>query len=111
VFGREMPQFNPMRVLRNRVVVQWHDRLDEVPSDPASQPVIGLFDLPPQRIHLHKFSNFVPMRGATTGDFEEMALLSGQGVGLVDSVLPAAEVITRMVNDAATALSRYRPAP
>jgi NAD(P)H-dependent flavin oxidoreductase YrpB (nitropropane dioxygenase family) len=27
IFGPEMPQFNPMRVIRNRVVDEWNDRL------------------------------------------------------------------------------------
>ena len=27
MFGPEMPQFNPMRVLRNRVVREWGDRI------------------------------------------------------------------------------------
>jgi NAD(P)H-dependent flavin oxidoreductase YrpB (nitropropane dioxygenase family) len=104
VFGRQTPHFNPMRVLRNRVVAEWNDRVDEIPVDPASLPVIGRFDLMGQRTELHKFSNFVPMRDATSGDFDEMALLSGQGVGLIDAVRPAAEVIGRMVTDAAVVI-------
>ena len=50
-------------------------------------------------MELHKFSSFVPI-ASTTGDFEEMPLLAGQGVGLVDSVMTAAEVISAMVADA-----------
>jgi NAD(P)H-dependent flavin oxidoreductase YrpB (nitropropane dioxygenase family) len=48
----------------------------------------------------------VPMRDATTGDLEEMALLSGQGVGLVTSILPAAEVIATMTEEAEKLLGR-----
>jgi enoyl-[acyl-carrier protein] reductase II len=44
------------------------------------------------------------MRNATSGDFDEMALLSGQGVGLIDAIQPAAEVIGRMVTDAAVVI-------
>ncbi len=104
VFGRETPQFNPMRVVRNRVVSQWHDRVNEIPIDPDTLPVIGTFTFGGQPTKLRKFSNFVPMRDATTGDLDEMPLLAGQGVGLVLDVRPAAEVIERMVADAVTAL-------
>jgi enoyl-[acyl-carrier protein] reductase II len=104
LFGRETPQFNPMRVLRNRVVAEWADRIDEIPADTAGLPVIGHVDLPGLQTDLHKFSNLVPMRGATTGDLDEMPLLAGQGVGLVRAVEPVAEVIDRMVRDAAAAI-------
>jgi len=106
VFGREMPQFNPMRVVRNRVVSQWHNRVNEIPIDPETLPVIGTFSFGGQQTKLRKFSNFVPMREATTGDLEEMPLLAGQGVGLVLDVRPAAEVIERMVQQAAAALTK-----
>jgi enoyl-[acyl-carrier protein] reductase II len=106
VFGRETPQFNPMRVVRNRVVAQWHDRVNEIPIDPQTLPVVGTFTFGGQATKLRKFSNFVPMREATTGDIEEMPLLAGQGVGLVLDVRPAAEVIERMVREAALALAK-----
>jgi NAD(P)H-dependent flavin oxidoreductase YrpB (nitropropane dioxygenase family) len=99
VFGPETPEFNPMRVLTNRVVRQWHERVDEIPTDPAERPVIGRVNLLGTEIDLLKFSNFVPIR-STTGDLEEMPLLAGQGVGLVDGIDTAGEVITTMVADA-----------
>jgi enoyl-[acyl-carrier protein] reductase II len=48
------------------------------------------------------------MRGATTGDFDEMPLLSGQGVGLVDAVKTAASVIADLTAGAREALNRYQ---
>src|SRR5206468_12634872 len=90
--------------LRNRVVREWDARVEEIATDPSAYPVIGTFDFAGQHLELHKFSNFVPMRGATTGDFEELPLLSGQGVGLVDAVEPAAAVIGRMVAEAAAVI-------
>ena len=68
----------------------------EIPTDPSRLPVIGTMDLGGERIELRRFSNLVPMRGFTTGDLEEMALLAGQGVGLIDAVEPAATVIEDM---------------
>ena len=44
IFGPENPGFNPMRVLKNRVVREWNHRLVEVPNQPESlqsQPEIG----------------------------------------------------------------------
>lgn len=42
---------------------------------------------------------------STTGDLEEMPLLAGQGVGLITSAPPAAEVISAMVTGAETVIS------
>jgi enoyl-[acyl-carrier protein] reductase II len=111
IFGRHEPAFNPMRVLRNQIVQEWAGREDEVPADNSAEPLVGRFDLMGQQVEVRRFSFLVPMRDATTGDLDQMALLSGQGVGLVRSVEPAAEVITRMVDEAAAMLARYAPAP
>jgi NAD(P)H-dependent flavin oxidoreductase YrpB (nitropropane dioxygenase family) len=107
LFGPDNPEFNPMRVLRNRVVEQWQHRVGDVPADTSTLPVIGTMDLGGERVDMHKFSNLVPMRGLTTGDLDEMALLAGQGVGLVDAVAPAATVIAEMTAQAKQMLSRY----
>ena len=56
---------------------------------------------------MRRFSNLVPMRDATTGDLEEMALLAGQGVGLVDAIEPAAAVIESMTARARALLGRF----
>nr|BFE72257.1 hypothetical protein GCM10020092_055580 [Actinoplanes digitatis] len=102
LFGPETPLFNPMRVLRNRVVEQWQDR----PVDAAERPVIGHTNLGGQDVEMRRFSNLVPMRGLTTGDLEEMALLSGQGVGLIDSVKGAGSVIADITAQASELLGR-----
>jgi NAD(P)H-dependent flavin oxidoreductase YrpB (nitropropane dioxygenase family) len=104
MFGPETPEFNPMRVLRNRVVAQWQDRA----PDAAERPVIGHTDLGGRRVEMRRFSNLVPMHGLTTGDLEEMALLSGQGVGLVDAVRGAGPVLAEMTAQASAMLARYR---
>jgi NAD(P)H-dependent flavin oxidoreductase YrpB (nitropropane dioxygenase family) len=100
LFGPETPDFNPMRVLRNRVV-------DEHPDGGGPRPVIGHTVLGGQEIELLRYTNLVPMRSVTTGDLEEMPLLSGQGVGLVDAVKSAATVITDLTTSAAAMLARY----
>ncbi len=99
VFGPDLPEFNPMRVLRNQVTDQWQERVDQIPADLNAGPVVGHVSLPGLELDLHKFSSFVPI-ASTTGDFDEMPMLAGQGVGLVDSVVSVAEVISAMVSDA-----------
>jgi enoyl-[acyl-carrier protein] reductase II len=106
LFGPETPDFNPMRVLRNRVVEQWQDR----PAPEGEQPVIGHTTLGGEELEMRRFSNLVPMRDLTTGDLDEMALLAGQGVGLVDSIKDAATVIADLTAEAITQLQRYRAA-
>jgi NAD(P)H-dependent flavin oxidoreductase YrpB (nitropropane dioxygenase family) len=89
-----------MRVLRNRVVA----------SSPTgdTRPLIGETVLGGERVELRRFTNLVPMRNATTGDFDEMPLLAGQGVGLVDAVKSAASVIADLTTGAREALDRYQ---
>ena len=100
LFGPETPDFNPMRVLRNRVVA-------EAPAS-GDRPVIGHTVLGGETVELLRFSDLVPMRGATTGDFDEMPLLAGQGVGMIDAVKSAASVIADLTAGAREALDRYR---
>jgi enoyl-[acyl-carrier protein] reductase II len=107
MFGPENPDFNPTRVLRNRVVREWQGRESEVPVDTSALPVIGRFDLGGQTVDMHRFSYLVPMRGHTTGDLDEMALLAGQGVGLINAVEPAATVVADLTSQAMAALLRY----
>jgi len=102
LFGPETPQFNPMRVLRNRVVRSVDDRA----YPDGAEKIIGTFTMGGEETKLRRFSNLVPMRGATTGDFEEMPLLAGQGVGLVTSTKPAADVIAGMTAQAGKLLGR-----
>lgn len=106
MFGRHHPEFNPMRVLRNRVVNEWSDRYAEVPADNSSEPLVGRMDLFGEETELRKFTNMVPMAGAT-GDFEELPMLSGEGVGLIHSVKPAADIVQELTEEAQKALSRF----
>jgi enoyl-[acyl-carrier protein] reductase II len=100
MFGPETPDFNPMRVLRNRVV-------DEAPDPAGERPVIGRANLGGQEVEIRRFANLVPMRGATTGDLDEMPLLAGQGVGLIDAVKSAGSVIGDITAQAVECLRLY----
>jgi NAD(P)H-dependent flavin oxidoreductase YrpB (nitropropane dioxygenase family) len=105
IFGPEMPAFNPMRVLENRVVREYVGREDEVPTDTSNEPVIGTTAFMGQVVTLRRFTNWLPVP-TTTGDLEEMPLLAGQGVGQVRDVRPAGDIVREMVDDAAAILFR-----
>ncbi|MDA4844433.1 NAD(P)H-dependent flavin oxidoreductase [Hoeflea poritis] len=107
VFGRHHPEFNPIRVLRNRVVSEWQDRVAEIPADNSGEPVVGQMDLLGEATPLLKFTNLVPMAGAS-GDFEEMPLLAGEGLGLVNDLPSAADVVQRMTDEARSAFAGRR---
>ncbi len=105
IFGPEMPAFNPMRLQRNRVVAEWTDRLAEVPTDRSGQPEIGRTQFGGQEHVKLKFDVLLPVP-QTTGDFEEMPWLMGQGVGMVHHIKPAGEIVTEMMDDARRILTR-----
>jgi NAD(P)H-dependent flavin oxidoreductase YrpB (nitropropane dioxygenase family) len=100
LFGPELPAFNPMRVLRNRVVEEWADRIAEVPADRSGLAEIGRTRFLGQEKVARRFESFVPVPG-TSGDFEEMPWLAGQGVGQVHDVRPAAQIVEEMMGKAA----------
>lgn len=107
VFGPEMPAFNPMRLLKVTVAQEYNERLAELPVDGRTHlPVIGETIVSGQLHVKHKFDVMLPTPD-TTGDFEEMAWLAGQGVGLVHEIKPAAEVVHQLMEGAAEILGRY----
>lgn len=105
IFGPEMPHFNPMRVLRNRIVEDCNDRLNEVPTRRDDLPEIGRTRLFGQDLPLHKFDAILATE-ATKADWEEMPWLGGQGIGLIHDIPPATEAIDRMMAEAQAILSR-----
>lgn len=109
IFGPEWPDFNPMRVLRNRVVAEYADRLDEVPTDRSELEEIGRTLFLGDEIVARKFASFVPVP-ETTGDWEEMPWLAGQGAGLVHDVRPAGLIVEEMMAEAALVLARLSAA-
>ena len=110
IFGPEWPRFNPMRVLRNRVVDKWSDRLAEVPMVRDNLPVIGRTIFLGQQIALRKF-NAILATDETEGDWEEMPWLAGQGVGLIHDIRPAKDVVETMMADAIAILKRLSVSP
>ena len=105
IFGPEWPHFNPMRLLRNRVVDEWTDRLAEVPMIRDDLPLIGRTVFLGQQTEMRKFNVILPTDD-TEGDWEEMPWLAGQGVSLIHDIRPAKDVVETMMADARAILKR-----
>lgn len=105
VYGPEAPGFNPMRLLRNSTIEAWQGREAELPVDRSQLPAIGQTRFAGQMVPIRPFDAIVTVP-ETEGDFDQMPLLSGQGVGLINSVLPATQVVTSICQEAAAILSR-----
>ena len=56
---------------------------------------------------LLRFMGFPPTPDAT-GDLESMDFLAGQGVGIVNAIKPAAEVVRELADGAREILSRLQ---
>ncbi len=95
IFGPEWPGAQT-RVLRNRVANEWAGREDEIPLPSDPPQLIGRTVVGGQEVPMPKFSVLLPTPD-TTGDFEEMCLLSGESAGLVRDIRPAGEIVRDMM--------------
>lgn len=98
MFGRDLPQFNPMRVVRNNIVNEWHDRQRDIDALPE-QPVVGTMSVAGQPFELRRFSSFLPVADAQ-GDFEQMPISAGQGLDGIRDIRPAGPLIEELISDA-----------
>lgn len=106
VFGFDFPDAI-VRGLRNAIVREWEKRDDPPPYralNPDSQPVIGTTSMFGQEMPLTRFTGLPPTRAAT-GDLEQMSLLAGESTGLVHDIRPAADILARIAEEAATVIS------
>lgn len=101
VFVLNWPKGAAVRVIGNSITERLGDDLmghdpDALPREPiaedSGQPLL-------------RYSTDSPMRH-TTGSLEEMALYAGQGAGLIRDVVPAAERLRRIVQEAEACLAR-----
>lgn len=97
VFGRARWPGAPQRVLETPFFKDWKS----LPSHESeiNQPLIGHSTINGMEKDIRRFSGTVPNR-TTTGDIESMVLYAGEGVGLIKEILPAAEVVQRLVEGA-----------
>lgn len=92
LFGRDMPHFNPMRVIKNQIVREWHGKQADMPPQDDNLPIIATVQMGPQAVPIRRFSSFVPTR-STQGDLSEMALLAGQGIGAIQKIASVSDII------------------
>ena len=112
VFGLDFPNA-PVRGLRNRIVLE-HEGADQPPPykglDPATLPEIGTTELFGQSIPLIKYTG-LPPTSKTSGDLEQMSLLAGESVGLINDVPSASEITRRFAEEIDTAIRRIGGLP
>ena len=98
-YGPETPDFNPMRLYRNPLVAACEEQEDLVPQTSESQPVIGETRLGDMALPLRKHSALLAMADST-GDFDFMPMLMGQGVGQLKSEESVDLIVNSMVKEA-----------
>lgn len=104
LFGYGWPNA-PHRTLRTAFVEQWLGKEGRGQESRPDEPVIGQTVIAGQPMPLLRFMGFPPNADAS-GDFDSMDLLAGQGVGLVNGIQPAGEIVRQIVADADELISR-----
>lgn len=98
LFGHGWPNA-PHRTLRTPFVEQWLSQEERGNESRPDEPIIGETRIAGQSVPVPRFRGFPPSKDAT-GDIELMNFLMGQGVGLVNEVKPAAEIVRELVDGA-----------
>ena len=100
VFGLDFPDAR-VRGLRNQIVRD-HEGSDQPPPyegiDVETLPQVGAADVFGQSVPLLKYTGLPPTSGAV-GDLDQMSLLAGESVGLIDEVLTAADITRRFAQE------------
>jgi len=104
LFGHGWPDA-PHRVLRTAFVDEWLGKEARAQESRTDEPVVGTLSMGGHEIPLLRFMG-IPPNTATSGDIEKMALYSGQGVGLVREVKPAADVVRELVRETEDVLAK-----
>ena len=103
IYGPEWPG-QPMRAIVNDGARAALGREAEAVAEADGQPN-GSTMLNGVRIPTPRYSAILPTRGFD-GDIEQTCLTAGQGAGNIEAILPAAEIVRRMTNEARAALDR-----
>ncbi|KAI7733434.1 hypothetical protein M8C21_020642 [Ambrosia artemisiifolia] len=103
VYGRARWPGAPHRVLKTPFFLKWRNLPDD--ENEANQPVIGHSMIHGMEKEIRRFAGTVPNKTAT-GDIESMVMYAGEGVGLIEDILPAAEVVKRLVEGAQTLIQQ-----
>jgi enoyl-[acyl-carrier protein] reductase II len=85
--------------LRTSFVERWLPEEQRASEQRPDEPTIGETKIGGQTVPLQRFMGFPPTPDAS-GDLESMDYLAGQGVGLVNEIKPAAEVVREFMEGA-----------
>ncbi|KAL8141792.1 hypothetical protein V2J09_014824 [Rumex salicifolius] len=96
VFGRARWPRAPQRVLYTPFFDAWKSLPENM--NESDQPVIGRSKIHGEEREIRRFAGTVPNK-TTTGELENMVMYAGQGVGLIKEILPAGEVVRRIVEE------------
>ncbi|KAI3774586.1 hypothetical protein L1987_49145 [Smallanthus sonchifolius] len=97
VFGRARWPGAPHRVLKTSFFLEWRNLPNH--ENEANQPVIGRSTIHGMEKEIRRFAGTVPNK-TTSGDIESMVMYAGESVGLIEDILPAAQVVKRLVEGA-----------
>lgn len=97
VFGRARWPGAPQRVLKTTFYDQWKNLPEQETEE--NQPIIGHTIIHGVHRDIRRFAGTVP-NATTTGDIDSMVMYAGQGVGLITEIIPASEVVKRLVSEA-----------
>jgi len=99
VFGRARWSYAPHRILETPFYSGWKNLPDQETEE--NQPIIGQSIIHGVHNDIHRFAGAAP-NATATGDVSSMVMYAGQGVGLITEIIPAGEVVQRMVAEAKT---------
>ncbi|KAL0908590.1 hypothetical protein M5K25_023092 [Dendrobium thyrsiflorum] len=102
VFGRSRWPNAPQRVLETPFFNDWRHLPAKENED--NQPVIGHSTIHGKPKEIRRLAGTVP-NATTIGDIESMVMYAGAGVELIKEILPAAEVVKRLVVEAQQLIS------
>lgn len=108
VFGREIPLFNPVRVIANDIVGAWHGRVHELPAAVDAFPILGTIATAASSRPIRQLDSIVPTR-QTEGDIAGMMLLAGAGIGKIRAIESVTEIMSNMMAEARIAMHQIKP--
>jgi NAD(P)H-dependent flavin oxidoreductase YrpB (nitropropane dioxygenase family) len=91
----------PHRALHNRTMAAW-----QAAGEPRSPHRPGENDVVASDVNgsYRRYEDRVPLAGMT-GQVDDLAMYAGQSAGLVREVSPAADIVTRLIEEARTAMT------
>jgi NAD(P)H-dependent flavin oxidoreductase YrpB (nitropropane dioxygenase family) len=104
LFGHGWPNA-PHRTLRTAFVEQWLGQEARGQESRPDEPAVGRTVIGGQAMPVLRFLS-IPPNAQASGDIDSMALLAGQGVGLVRTIKPAGQIVHELIEEARQIISQ-----